>query len=119
MIRRALAGLLTAALLVLAPTAAFGYGDVEYDIDAPSNPAPGEPFTVVVTAPTGTEVTLTITADGVDDDAIQIAGTKALTKTAVDNEAVFTVTLFEEAVYSLVATDADGNVLASSQVVVG
>src|SRR5690625_381626 len=119
MIRRALAGFFAAALLVLAPTAAFGYGDVEYDIDAPANPAPGETFTVTVAAPTGTEVTLTITAEGVDDDAIQIAGTKSLTKTAVDNQAGFRVTLTEEAVYTLVATDADGNVLASTQITVG
>lgn len=123
MIRRAFAGLLAAALLVLAPTAAFA--GITYGGEEPSatisttNPAPGEAFTVTVEAPSGTDVTLTISSDAVDDDDIQIAGTKSLTKTAVDGQAVFSVTLTEEAVYSIVATDADGNVIETFQVVVG
>lgn len=120
MIRRALAGLFAAALLVLAPSAAFGYAEDDFDIAvSTTNPAPGETFTVTVAAPSGTDVTLTVGADGVDEDEIQIAGTKSLTKTAVDGQAVFSVTLTEEATYQIVATDADGNVLDSIQVVVG
>ncbi|MEE6289271.1 LPXTG cell wall anchor domain-containing protein [Georgenia sp. MJ173] len=120
MIRRALAGMLAAALLVFAPSAAFGYAEDDLNISvSTTNPAPGESFTVAVAAPTGTDVTLTISADGVSDDAIQIAGTKSLTKIAVDNQAVFTVTLTEEATFQLVATDADGNVLDSTSIVVG
>jgi len=120
MIRRALAGIFAAALLVLAPTAAFGYAEDDFDASvSTTNPAPGESFTVIIEAPSGTDVTLTITADGVDDDDIEIAGTRALTKTAVDGQAVFTVTLHAEAEYALVATDADGNVIDTFAVVVG
>lgn len=60
-----------------------------------------------------------MSSDAVEDDDIQIAGTKALTKTAVDGAAVFTVTLTEEAIYQIVATDADGNVIESFQIPVG
>lgn len=120
MIRRALAGLFAAALLVLAPSAAFGYAEDDFDIAvSTANPAPGETFTVEVTAPTGADVTLTVTAEGVSDDDIEIAGTKSMTKTAVDGSAVFSVTLHEEAVYVLIATDADGNEIGTAQVVVG
>lgn len=120
MIRRALAGAFAAVLLVLAPSAAFAYPDVDFDATpSTANPAPGEAFTVTVTAPTGTEVTLTVSAEGVSDDAIQIAGTKSLTKTAVDNAAVFSVTLTEEATFAVVATDADGNILGSFNIPVG
>lgn len=60
MIRRALGGLLAAALLVFAPTAAVAttYGDDDFDARiSTSNPAPGEAFTVTVEAPSGTDVT--------------------------------------------------------------
>ncbi|WP_413452516.1 LPXTG cell wall anchor domain-containing protein [Georgenia phoenicis] len=120
MIRRAFAGLLAAALLVFAPTAAFGYAEDDFDATiSTTNPAPGEPFAVTVVAPTGTDVTLTVSSDAVSDDDIQIAGAKSLTKTAVDGQAVFSVTLSQEAVFQIVATDADGNVIESFQVVVG
>src|SRR5690554_2856595 len=120
MIRRAFAGLLAAALLVLAPSAAFGYSEDDFDAAiSTTNPAPGEAFTVTVEAPSGTDVTLTVSSDAVNDDDIQIAGTKSLTKTAVDGAAVFSVILTEEAVYEIVATDADGNVIETFQVVVG
>jgi len=122
MIRRALAALFAAALLVLAPSAALGYSEDDFDVTvSTTNPAPGEAFTVTVTAPSGTEVTLTVTSNdaNVDDDDIQIAGTKALTKTAVDGAAVFSVTLLEEGTYNMVSTDAEGNVLDTITVVVG
>ena|SRR5690554_2648464 len=121
MIRRAFAGLLAAALLVLAPSAAFAtqYTPPFDAAISTTNPAPGESFTVTVEAPSGEDVTLTVSSDAVDDDDIQIAGTKSLTKTAVDGAAVFSVTLTEEAVYEIVATDADGNVIETFQVVVG
>src|SRR5690606_20926076 len=48
-----------------------------------------------------------------------IAGTKSLTKTAVDGQAVFSVTLTEEAVFSLVATDPEGNVIQTFAITVG
>src|SRR5690625_5276954 len=121
MLRRALAGLFAAALLVLAPTAAFGYAEDEFDIAvSTTNPDPGESLTVTVTAETGTDVTLTVTSDdpNVSDDDIQIAGTKSLTKAAVNNAATFTVTLTEEAVYTLVATDEEGNEIDTVTVVV-
>jgi LPXTG-motif cell wall-anchored protein len=121
MIRRTLAGLLAAAVIVFAPTAATAqYVDDDFDaVVETTNPAPAEPFAVTVTAPSGTDVTLTVTADGVPDDAIQIAGTKSMTKTAVDGQAVFTVTLTEEAVHEMVATDPEGNVIETFTVAVG
>lgn len=120
MIRRAFGGLLAAALLVFAPTAAFAYDLDEFDAAISTvNPAPGEGFTVTVEAPSGTDVTLTVSSDAVEDDDIQIAGTKSLTKTSVDGAAVFTVTLSEEAVYEIVATDADGRVIERFEVTVG
>src|SRR5690606_3296620 len=109
MIRRARAGLFAAALLVLAPSAAFAapeYSDDDFDLAvSTTNPAPGETFTVTITAPSGVDVTLTVSSDdeNVSDDDIQIAGTKSLTKTSVDGQAVFSVTLSEEGTYSLVA----------------
>lgn len=121
MIRRAFAGLLAAALLVLAPTAAFGYAEDDFDLLVPvTNPAPGETFEVTIVAPVGTQVTLTVSAEEVPDDAIQIAGTKSLTKTSgAEGAAVFALTLTEEAVYDIVATDPDGNVIGTAQVTVG
>ncbi|WP_127573408.1 LPXTG cell wall anchor domain-containing protein [Georgenia faecalis] len=120
MIRRAFAGLVTAAVLVFAPTAAMAYTADDYDADvSTTNPAPGESFEVVIVAPSGTDVTLTITAEGVSDAAIQIAGTKSLTKTAVDGQAVFTVTLTEEGRYAMVATAEDGTVIETFAIVVG
>ncbi|TNC19709.1 LPXTG cell wall anchor domain-containing protein [Georgenia sp. 311] len=122
MIRRAIVAVFAAALLVLAPSAALGYSEDDFDVTvSTTNPAPGEAFTVTVTAPSGTDVTLTVTSDdaNVGDDDILIAGTKALTKTAVDGQAVFSVTLLEEGAYDLVATDAEGNVLDTITVVVG
>ncbi|MEE6295623.1 LPXTG cell wall anchor domain-containing protein [Georgenia wangjunii] len=120
MIRRAIGAAVAAAVIVLAPTAAIGYTGADYDaVVSTTNPAPGEAVSVVVTAPSGTDVTLTVSADGVSDDAIQIAGTKALTKTAVNGEAVFSLTLSEEGVYTAVATDADGNVIETFTLVVG
>lgn len=123
MLRRAIAGLFAAALLVLAPSAAFAapeYSDDDFDLAvSTTNPAPGETFTVSITAPSGVDVTLTVSSDDVSDDAIQIAGTKSLTKTSVDGQAVFSVTLSEEGTFALVATDAEGNVLETATVVVG
>ncbi|WP_454085392.1 LPXTG cell wall anchor domain-containing protein [Georgenia sp. Marseille-Q6866] len=120
MIRRALGGLLAAALLVFAPTAAFAYDLDEFDAAISTvNPAPGEGFNVTVEAPSGTDVTLTVSSDAVEDDDIQIAGTKSLTKTSVDGAAVFTVTLSEEAVYEIVATDPDGRVIERFVVTAG
>ena len=74
---------------------------------------------MTIVAPSGTDVTLTVSSDAVSDDAIQIAGSKSLTKTAVDGQAVFTVTLSEEAVYQLVGTAEDGTVIDTVSLVVG
>ncbi|MFC4553885.1 LPXTG cell wall anchor domain-containing protein [Georgenia faecalis] len=105
---------------MFAPTAAMAYTADDYDADvSTTNPAPGESFEVVIVAPSGTDVTLTITAEGVSDAAIQIAGTKSLTKTAVDGQAVFTVTLTEEGRYAMVATAEDGTVIETFAIVVG
>ncbi len=119
MIRRVLAGLFAAALLVLAPSAAFAapeYSDDDFDIAvSTTNPAPGETFTVNVTAPTGTDITLTVGLVGGDEADIETYGPV----TAVAGVATFNLTLSEEGTYQIIATDGDGNVRDTIQIVVG
>jgi LPXTG-motif cell wall-anchored protein len=112
---RIASAVVAAGIVVAAPTAAFAYSADEYDVaTSDTTPAVGEPFTVTVDGPEGNpEITLTISSPTVPDSAIEIAGTQSLTKaTDANGTAVFTVTLWEEATYELVATDADGTVLS-------
>ncbi len=119
-LRRAVTTLFLAAALAAAPAVANAYEADEYQVGiSTTTPAAGETFTVTVTGPAGNPtITLTISSPDVPDGAISIAGTKALTKSTTDGDASFAVTLSEPGAYSLVATDADGTVLSTQQVVV-
>jgi LPXTG-motif cell wall-anchored protein len=118
-LRRITSVALIGGFLAAAPTvAAAEYAADEYDVAVTdTTPEVGEPFTVTVEGPEGNpEITLTISSPAVPDGAIEIAGTQSLTKATVDGEATFTVTLEEEATYTLVATDADGTVLSTQTI---
>jgi len=119
-VRRAATTLLLAAALAAAPAVASAYEADEYEVGiSTTTPAPGESFTVTVGGPAGNPtITLTISSPDVPDGAITIAGTKSLTKNTTDGFAAFTVTLSEPGSFSLVATDADGTVLSTQQIVV-
>ncbi|OLT52237.1 hypothetical protein [Cellulosimicrobium sp. CUA-896] len=112
--------LLGAALVATPAAAASAYEADEYEVGiSTTTPAPGESFTVTVGGPAeNPTITLTVTSPDVPDGAIAIAGTKALTKGTTDGFASFTVTLSEPSSYAIQATDADGTVLSSQQVVV-
>ncbi|ARU53016.1 propanediol dehydratase large subunit [Cellulosimicrobium cellulans] len=118
-LRRAATTLLLAAALAAAPAVASAYEADEYEVGvSTTTPAVGETFTVTVGGPAGNPtITLTISSPDVPDGAISIAGTKALTKDTVDGFASFAVTLSEPGTFSLVATDANGTVLSSQQIV--
>src|SRR6478609_1380809 len=119
-VRRAATTLLLAAALAAAPAVASAYEADEYEVGiSTTTPAPGESFTVTVGGPAGNPtITLTISSPDVPDGAITIAGTKSLTKNTTDGFAAFTVTLSEPGSFALVATDADGTVLSTQQIVV-
>ncbi|MFE6235574.1 peptidase [Cellulosimicrobium sp. NPDC057862] len=118
-LRRAATTLLLAAALAAAPAVATAYEADEYEVGvSTTTPVVGETFTVTVGGPAGNPtITLTISSPDVPDGAISIAGTKALTKNTTDGFASFSVTLSEPGTYSLVATDANGTVLSSQQIV--
>ncbi|SMF00534.1 hypothetical protein L603_001000000550 [Cellulosimicrobium cellulans J34] len=118
-LRRAATTLLLAGAIAAAPAVATAYEADEYEVGvSTTTPSVGQTFTVTVGGPAGNPtITLTITSPDVPDGAISIAGTKALTKNTANGFASFAVTLSEPGTYSLVATDADGTVLSSQQVV--
>jgi LPXTG-motif cell wall-anchored protein len=121
MIRRKVLIVAAAAALVLAPSAAFGYGAQDYTNKgtvSDSTPATGESFSVTVQGPGNTPVTLTVTSNpaSLPDSAITIAGTKTLTKTTnAAGTAVFTVTVVQPGTYTLVAADAASGAVLSTQ----
>lgn len=121
MIRRKVLIVAAAAALVLAPSAAFGYGAQDYTNKgtvSDSTPAAGESFSVTVQGPGNTPVTLTVTSNpaSLPDSAITIAGTKTLTKTtSATGTAVFTVTVTQAGTYTLVAADAASGAVLSTQ----
>lgn len=121
MIRRKVLIVAAAAALVLAPSAAFGYGATDYTNKgtvSDSTPAAGESFSVTVQGPANAGVTLTVTSNpaSLPDSAITIAGTKSLTKTTnASGVAVFTVTLAQAGTYTVVAADAASGAVLSTQ----
>lgn len=120
--RRAFVVAAAAAALVLAPSAAFGYGAENYQDKgtvSDTTPATGEAFKVTVKGPANTNVTLTITTPGsVPVDAVTIAGTKSFSKlTDAAGNAVFSVTLAQPGTFSLVVTDAASGAVLSTQAV--
>lgn len=122
--RRILGAFVASAALTFAPaTAAVAYEDVDEGlVVSDTNPEPGEPFEVVVEAGVESpEATLAVTSEdpSVGDDTIEIAGSQSMTKETAAGAATFTVTLHVEGTYSLVGTDASGEVVGEATVVVG
>lgn len=123
MIRRIIMVAAAAAALTLVPSAAMAYNAPGFNSTvSDSTPAIGQPVTIVITGADADEpVTLTITSDpaSISSDAIQIAGTKSLTKNAnASGVATFTVTLTAAASYALTATNAAGAVLSTQTLTV-
>lgn len=119
-VRRAVASAAIVGALVLSPSVAFGYGAEDYTdtgTASTTTPAAGQSFTITVVGPPGADVTLTITSSGnIPDSAIQIAGTKSLTRTTdAAGSAVFTVTLSQAGTYTAVVTDAASGEVLSTQ----
>ncbi|HEY0215749.1 MAG TPA: peptidase, partial [Cellulomonas sp.] len=124
MFRRTLTTAAAAAALVLVPTAAFGYGADDYsDTGSVSDTTPtvGQAVTVTVQGPANSPVTLTITSNpaSLPDSAIEIAGTRSLTKTTdAGGNAAFSVTYNAgSASYTIVAIDATSGAVLSTQTV--
>ncbi len=121
--RRHILTIAAAAALVLAPTAAFGYGATDYTDKgtvSDTTPAAGQAFTVTIKGPANESVTLTITSNpaSVPDSSITIAGTKSLTKVAnAAGAATFTFTLTQAGTYTIVATNTASGAVLSTQVV--
>ncbi|MFC7404626.1 LAETG motif-containing sortase-dependent surface protein [Georgenia alba] len=127
--RRALATAAATAGLVLAPTAALadtddgGYAGEEAYLEI-SNEQGGEAFTFTATVfgadeyEDGEEVTLTVTSEdeSVPDSAIEIAGTASQSGVLEGGSAAFDVAISEEGTYEIVATDSDGEFIASAVV---
>lgn len=122
--RRILSACAASAVLALAPlSGAVAYqGADETVATTETNPDAGEPFNVEVDAGADSpEATLTVSSDdpAVGDDDIEIAGSQSMTKATTDGVAQFDVTLYVEGTYALVGTDASGQVVGESTVVVG
>ncbi|MBD5785274.1 peptidase [Cellulosimicrobium terreum] len=118
-VRRAAGAVLLALTFAAAPAVANAYEADDYVLTvSTTTPVVGETFTASVTGPAGNpSITLTISSPDVADNAITVAGTKALAKDTADGDVTFSATLAEPATYSLVATDASGAEVGSAQVV--
>lgn len=106
---------LTAGALVLVPTAAMAYDAPGYATTT-TDPAPaaGEAFTVRTEGTTaGESYTLTVTSEpaSLSNDAIQIAGTKSVAKTATGSSVTYTVTLAAGGTYAAAVTDEAGRLV--------
>ncbi len=110
--RRTAAIVVATAGLTLVPTAAMAYDAPGYDTTT-TDPTPGvnQSFQITTNGTTaGDECTLTITSNPstIPNDSIQIAGTKALAKTANGSSVSWSVTLTEAGTYTAAITDASG-----------
>jgi hypothetical protein len=125
MIRRIFLVAAAAAALILAPTTAMAAYNAPGYTCTVSDPTPaiGAPVTVHMSGADANEaVTLTITSSpaSISNDDIQIAGTKALNKTAnASGVADFTVTLASAGTYALSMTEASGAVISTQTLTVG
>ena len=124
MIRRAVLVAAAVVAVILTPSVAMAYNAPGFTSTvSDSTPAPGAPVTVVITGADGhAPVNLTITSNpaSISNEAIQIAGTKSLTKAANKRGvATFTVTLTAAGTYKLVATNAAGAVMSTQTLTVG
>jgi hypothetical protein len=113
MIRRTALATAAAVAVVLAPTAAMAYESDEFTaVVSDATPAAGTPVTVTVEGAANALVSLTVASATVPDSAIQIAGSRTLSKsTDASGVALFTVTLSQAGAYTATATDAAGNVI--------
>ncbi len=120
--RSLLTGLATVALVAV-PAAAMAYDAPGFNttVNDPTITA-GQSVTITTTgADAGERLTLTVTSDpaSISNDAITIAGTKALAKTAsATGAASWTVTLAATGTYRLAVTDAAGALLGDESVTV-
>jgi LPXTG-motif cell wall-anchored protein len=120
MYRRVLSTAAATAAIILAPTAALAYVDDDYQADVPGSVAQGVPFDINLEGPNENALFgLTIASANVPNSAIEIAGSQSLQKNTVNGAATFSVTLHEEAVYSVTAVDAAGETVETAQITVG
>ncbi|MCK6210819.1 LPXTG cell wall anchor domain-containing protein [Georgenia sp. EYE_87] len=120
MLRRALSTTAATAAIILAPTAALAYEDDPYEADVPASVAQGVPFDINLEGPNENALFgLTIASANVPNSAIEIAGSQTMEKATVNGAATFSVTLNEEAVYTITAVDENGEVVEESTVTVG
>ena len=117
MIRRTVLTAVAALALAALPSAAMAYDAAGYDTTvADPTPAAGTPTTLSTTgANVGETYTLTVTTDpaSISNDAIQIAGTKSLSKTATSATLSWTVTLNAAGTYNVVIVDAAGSTVGT------
>src|SRR5665648_787398 len=123
MIRRTILSAAAAIALVAMPMAAMAYDAPGYNTTV-SDPTPdiGQAITVTTTgAAAGETLTLTITSNPatISNDAITIAGTKALAKVAnASGTVTCTVTLTAAGTYTLAVTNAAGALVGDEVVTV-
>jgi hypothetical protein len=123
MIRRMLLSAAAALALVAVPAVAMAYDAPGY-ASTVSDPTPtlGQALTLTTNgAPAGANLTLTITSNpaSISNDAIQIAGTKALARTAsASGTASWSVTMSAAGTYTLAVTGPGGALLGDETVVV-
>lgn len=118
--RRSILTALATAALVALPAAAMAYDAPGYGttVNDPTITA-GQAVVVTTTgAQVGQSYTLTVTSDpaSISNDAISIAGTKALAKTATASTLTWSVTLSAAGTYRLAVTDAAGNLVGDETV---
>lgn len=111
-----------AAALAFLPSAAMAYEAPGYNTTASDpTPAVGESFVITTTGTDcDAEYTLTITSDpaSIRNDAIQIAGTKAVTKTASCEQVSWRVTLSAAGTYSASVTNEAGQLVGDEVITV-
>ena len=121
--RRALLSTVGALALVALPSVAMAYDAPGYTTTV-SDPTPaiGQAITVTTDGSVASQqMTLTITSDpaSISNDAIQVAGTKALAKTAnASGDVTWTVTFSAAGTYTLRVTDVSGALLGDEVVTV-
>lgn len=122
-LRRTLLSTAGALTLVALPSVAMAYDAPGYGTTlTDSTPASGQAFTVTTDGSVaGQQMTLTITSNpaSIGNDKIQVAGTKALAKTADGSgNASWNVTLTAAGTYTLRVTDPSGALLGDEVVTV-
>ena len=123
MIRRTILSAAAAVALVAMPMAAMAYDAPGYNTTV-SDPTPaiGQAITVTTTGATpGETLTCTVTSNPatISNDAITIAGTKALAKVAnASGTVTCTITLTAAGTYTLAVTNAAGALVGDEVVVV-